>query len=239
MDKICNRREFCQYIGEGAAALTFMSTATNANSLLGKLAQSPVPVQLDITASAYAALSTVQGAVKIPDPNDSSKPAIICRTGAATVSAVSSKCTHKGCETEMPQSGTITCLCHGSQFNLNGDVLKGPATVPLKKYSASISGNIITVNFSGSNTETQPVSRTTESFHVMKNGTRVTIAFREKNDTPIHVRVTNSQGKQVHSARYESSPAVWDARGLPEGEYFIAISSSDKSLHSDVTLVLP
>ena len=44
-------------------------------------------------------------------------------------------CTHKGCSVSF--NGTLLrCPCHGSQFSLEGAVLRGPATVALKTYEA-------------------------------------------------------------------------------------------------------
>ncbi|MFQ5700729.1 MAG: ubiquinol-cytochrome c reductase iron-sulfur subunit [Acidobacteriota bacterium] len=46
--------------------------------------------------------------------------------------ALSSVCTHLGCITRFrPGEGIIACPCHGSHFDLAGDVTAGPAPRPL------------------------------------------------------------------------------------------------------------
>jgi len=37
------------------------------------------------------------------------------------------KCTHLGCKINQLANETLLCPCHGSVFNLNGEVLEGPA----------------------------------------------------------------------------------------------------------------
>jgi Rieske Fe-S protein len=51
--------------------------------------------------------------------------------------AMTNRCTHDGCPVPCPVGGTITCPCHGSQFNANGDVLAGPALSDLRHYFVS------------------------------------------------------------------------------------------------------
>jgi Rieske Fe-S protein len=55
----------------------------------------------------------------------------------------SSKCTHKGCAVNKVADGTIDCPCHGSKFNLDGSVAKGPATEPLETKQISVEGDSI------------------------------------------------------------------------------------------------
>lgn len=58
-------------------------------------------------------------------------PAILIRNGEQFI-AYSLVCTHLGCTVE--QKGTeFSCPCHGSRYDSNGYVLKGPADRPLKK----------------------------------------------------------------------------------------------------------
>jgi len=47
--------------------------------------------------------------------------------------AVASRCTHRGCELDIEPEVYI-CPCHGARFSLQGDVLKGPARRPLRRY---------------------------------------------------------------------------------------------------------
>jgi cytochrome b6-f complex iron-sulfur subunit len=62
--------------------------------------------------------------------------------------ALSSVCTHLGCITRFqPDSKTIACPCHGSRFDLNGDVLAGPAPRPLHWLEMDVSPKgLITVD---------------------------------------------------------------------------------------------
>ena len=50
-----------------------------------------------------------------------------------TIRAVSLICTHLGCIIGKSGDG-FACPCHGSRFNKDGRVLKGPAAAPLKEY---------------------------------------------------------------------------------------------------------
>ena len=65
--------------------------------------------------------------------------AIVLTRADKTVSAVSNKCTHKGCSMN-PKAGnkTLICTCHNSAFNLDGSVAKAPATQPLPHYAIRV-----------------------------------------------------------------------------------------------------
>jgi Rieske Fe-S protein len=54
------------------------------------------------------------------------------RDEQGTLHAVSSVCTHMGCDVEWNgEAKTWDCPCHGSRFGPAGEVLHGPATRPL------------------------------------------------------------------------------------------------------------
>jgi cytochrome b6-f complex iron-sulfur subunit len=60
------------------------------------------------------------------------------RTSATTFFALSTICTHQGCDADVVSGGTIvSCSCHGSRFDKNGNVLNGPAERPLPQLQTS------------------------------------------------------------------------------------------------------
>jgi len=78
---------------------------------------------------------------------------------AGSFCATQAKCTHRqGPLSKGKLDGsTVTCPLHGSQFNVcTGEVLRGPATDPLKTYRVSVDGDIGWVE-----TEAAAVAKTT------------------------------------------------------------------------------
>lgn len=70
------------------------------------------------------------------------KPIVITRPTAEKVEAVSAICTHMGCSV-LVQGTKLNCPCHGSQFDLTGKVLQGPAAAPLPPVAVKVSGTDI------------------------------------------------------------------------------------------------
>lgn len=59
------------------------------------------------------------------DPSDSDE--------GAAYTAVLTTCTHRGCQAE-PTGTRIVCPCHGSQFEVDGTLLDGPADRALRRF---------------------------------------------------------------------------------------------------------
>jgi cytochrome b6-f complex iron-sulfur subunit len=55
-------------------------------------------------------------------------------------SALSLVCTHLGC-TVQSQSDGFTCPCHGSRFDLQGNIIRGPAGKPLHPLRTGITSD--------------------------------------------------------------------------------------------------
>ena len=68
---------------------------------------------------------------------------VVTQPTAGVFKGFSSTCTHKGCAVNKVADGTIDCPCHGSKFNLDGTVAKGPATEPLESKPVSVQGDSI------------------------------------------------------------------------------------------------
>jgi cytochrome b6-f complex iron-sulfur subunit len=63
-------------------------------------------------------------------------PAVVIRTSSG-FTALSLVCTHLGCTVESKPDG-FTCPCHGSRFDPQGNVLRGPAAKPLNPLRTEI-----------------------------------------------------------------------------------------------------
>lgn len=64
--------------------------------------------------------------------------------GADGFYAISSVCTHLGCNVKRGGPGFV-CPCHGSQFDENGQVVQGPAPKPLPWFALSLSPRALLV----------------------------------------------------------------------------------------------
>lgn len=63
-----------------------------------------------------------------------------------TVHALGLVCTHLGCLVAWnPEAALMLCPCHGSRFDPNGQVVQGPAPLPLKRYEVRVSGETVVV----------------------------------------------------------------------------------------------
>ncbi|MHA3024629.1 Rieske (2Fe-2S) protein [Mycobacterium sp. BMJ-28] len=68
---------------------------------------------------------------------------VLTQPTAGVFKGLSSVCTHAGCAVSAVADGRITCPCHGSAFDLDGAVLKGPATKPLAPVAVAVHGQDI------------------------------------------------------------------------------------------------
>ena len=71
---------------------------------------------------------------------------VVTQPTAGVFKGFSSTCTHKGCTVDKIADGTIDCPCHGSKFNLDGSVAKGPAQKPLPTEDIVVQGDEIVLS---------------------------------------------------------------------------------------------
>src|SRR5690242_3705272 len=68
---------------------------------------------------------------------------VVTQPTAGVFKGFSSTCTHAGCTVNKIADGTIDCPCHGSKYNLDGTVAKGPAQKPLPAENITVQGDSI------------------------------------------------------------------------------------------------
>ncbi len=70
---------------------------------------------------------------------------IIRQEGETTV--FSAHCTHLGCIINQMENGRLVCPCHGSEYDLDGKVVKGPAykSLPMIPSKITADGNHIEI----------------------------------------------------------------------------------------------
>lgn len=72
------------------------------------------------------------------------EPIYVHRHEADRFTAVSTRCTHRGCEVAA-EGSRLVCPCHGSEYRLDGGLLQGPAARPLVRYPVSSDGSHVLV----------------------------------------------------------------------------------------------
>lgn len=71
---------------------------------------------------------------------------LVLNTGNDEFSALTSICTHTGCDDAWSfSSSVLVCGCHGSRFDTSGNVLNGPANAPLASFEVALENNTLTV----------------------------------------------------------------------------------------------
>ncbi|MCF8589174.1 QcrA and Rieske domain-containing protein [Gordonia liuliyuniae] len=64
---------------------------------------------------------------------------VVTQAKEGEFAAFSTKCPHQGCAVA-PKGDKLDCPCHGSEFNLDGSLVRGPATEPLTPVAVQVRG---------------------------------------------------------------------------------------------------
>ena len=62
---------------------------------------------------------------------------------------LSAHCTHLGCKINQTEKDRLVCPCHGSEYDLNGNVVKGPAYKNLEILSSKITSDGTQIEIKG------------------------------------------------------------------------------------------
>jgi hypothetical protein len=138
--------------GLGLAMLAACNSGTGTQPLIPSV---PVNVQLDLLDQQNKALRFDNGVVAIPAGSANGRGGIkgiyVVRQNATTYTAFERNCPYQ----PLDACATVTLdrsshlffrdSCCTSQFNLQGQVTGGPSARPLRQYTTSLSGSLLTI----------------------------------------------------------------------------------------------
>ena len=146
-----SRRQFCTgacQAASGAALATLFSACggsptspSGPASMLGVVAGQYSNSRVQVTI-AGSALASIGGAALV---ESTAGVFLVARTGESAFSAVDAVCTHEGCTITGADGDAYVCPCHGSRYNRSGQVLQGPATASLRRYTATFADGTLTI----------------------------------------------------------------------------------------------
>jgi cytochrome b6-f complex iron-sulfur subunit len=137
--------------------IKFLTFGTASSFLGGALWRLPVmavctplpgqkPANLTIRLADYPALAQEFGSVRLginpitggsePFPNGNFYPILVNRDGFGNYHVLDTECKHASCVVPAFDSSefVIRCPCHGSEYDIDGSLVGGPADFPLTKY---------------------------------------------------------------------------------------------------------
>jgi len=95
-----------------------------------------------IPVDASSPLAVVGGAALVQTP---AGDLLVAHVSAESFTALTATCTHQACTITGFGSGVFVCPCHGSEFSTSGQVVNGPASVPLAQFQTQITNGVLTV----------------------------------------------------------------------------------------------
>lgn len=97
---------------------------------------------ITLTIASGSPLATLGGATLL---QTSSGLFLVARTAQDAFTALTAICTHENCTITNFANQRYECPCHGSNFDLNGRVVTGPAVSALRQFQTRFANNVLTI----------------------------------------------------------------------------------------------
>jgi cytochrome b6-f complex iron-sulfur subunit len=137
-DEELSRRRFLALVGSGALSAAALGTAVTAMRFL----EPSVFFEEDTRVGVGRPEDIAVGSVLVLPKHKM----YVVRTPQGFF-ALSSVCTHLGCMTRWErEAGVIACPCHGSRFQLDGQVRQGPAPKSLPRLAITLERGVLVVD---------------------------------------------------------------------------------------------
>lgn len=129
---MATRREVLQALGLAVVSGGFTELLTGCAGGLGAYRGQVENSTIRIPRSQAPQLATTNG-ILVVQPAPEGATIILRSMPEHGIVALSSTCTHRGCEVR-PMPDGLQCPCHGSEYDEFGEVLQGPAREPLQRF---------------------------------------------------------------------------------------------------------
>lgn len=135
-----SRRDFLKQFGSALAGVTVIGALSPllVSCYSSNPVATPTPTPQGKTfVTDVSTLTTDNTAIHITAANSpTSEPWLVIRRSASVYETIILVCKHQGCTfPDIDYNGTnISCACHGSQYDRDGHVTRGPATANLDTY---------------------------------------------------------------------------------------------------------
>jgi nitrite reductase/ring-hydroxylating ferredoxin subunit len=148
------RRRFIRSFAVGTAVSTLLGKGWLGTLLADCRPTLPGDGVLRVNVADFPALAGENGSVRlafnpftVSGPSGPFYPILINRGANNRFYTLSTQCQHQFCVVPPfnASAGASTCPCHGSQYSIDGSVLRGPTTKPLIAYSNSFDGSTLCV----------------------------------------------------------------------------------------------
>lgn len=221
------RRDFCRHMVFGLVT----TLAGTKWFFADVLADGATPGEFLLNLADFPALANVNGSAVLTLPGAPAGLAsiVLTRNSAAEFFAVDSTCAHNQCQVPpasynpAAHQNEITCACHGSRYQANGELLGGPALRSLRAFSARLLSptqlrvSIPEFRFTLGAIKSQPVS----------GGNRLKLTFPALAFLTYNVRyraTLSTAWTTVNFSRFASGPLIQiDYPGIgADGEVYVA-----------------
>ena len=146
-----DRRNFLQTLAGAALAGVAIDLSAVGKSVAKSQLRTPEVREVELPFDDYPDLKSVGGTYHLTI-EDMEREILVVHTKKDEYVAVDIKCKHRGCDINYEaMDKKFVCPCHGSEYDLAGANLKGPAKEPLGYYHAEQKGSAVVITVYGAN----------------------------------------------------------------------------------------
>jgi Rieske Fe-S protein len=144
-DEAISRRHFLEHLMKiGALGIVGSGATACASGGLPLLIGREENEQIRIRLSEAPALNLPDGAISLATTEEGELNIVVLRIAENDFAAVSMICTHLGCRVRKARDG-FECPCHGSRYDLQGNVINGPAAKSLTSFPVRREGEELVI----------------------------------------------------------------------------------------------